>query len=388
MPPLGKKLRDVPLAQPKKRKEPLWRGPKVDGVTQSMLGKFLNCRERFRLYVIEGIKANETFNHRLEVGNLWHLCEEGFAKSWNGDWKKFPLFLDYVQELTRKYPLARAEIDKWYNVIKTQFPLYIEHWKKHPDTSKTTHLLQEHVFDIPYKLPSGRVVRLRGKWDGVDLIEDERGKGIYLFETKTKSEIDQEKISRQLTFDLQVMLYLVALERFDWRTQFDIMKGNSPLSIWTNAPIRGVRYNVVRRPLSGGKGTIVQKKGSKNVRPETKEEFYGRLRGIISDSPTDFFARWKVEITPRDIRRFRERCLDPILESLCDWWEYISTAVDPFDTRKDGWEKKEYNPHHWIHPHGCENSIDTYGATDVDEYLTNGSMAGLTVTDSLFKELE
>ncbi len=35
-------------------REPVWKGPEVDGVTQSLLSRYLTCKERFRLLVIEG----------------------------------------------------------------------------------------------------------------------------------------------------------------------------------------------------------------------------------------------------------------------------------------------------------------------------------------------
>ena len=121
-------------------KEPLWKGPEEDGVTQSMLGRFLCCRERFRLLVVEGLAEADGFNHRIEYGNMWHVCEEEFASSpgnvmkgssknqgWENQLRK------YCQKLCAKYPLAQEQIDKWYNVCKLQFPIYVKYWGKHPD---------------------------------------------------------------------------------------------------------------------------------------------------------------------------------------------------------------------------------------------------------------
>ena len=70
-------------------------------------------------------------------------------------------------------------------------------------------MLQEQVCDVPYNLPSGRVVRLRGKFDSVDLIDG----GIYLQENKTKGDIDKIQVERQLSFDLQTLMYSVALHK-------------------------------------------------------------------------------------------------------------------------------------------------------------------------------
>ncbi len=327
-------LRNAKIKSPKPRSEPLWKGPEVDGITFSLLNRFLQCRERFRLYVVEGLRPADTFNHRIEYGNMWHVCEEALAseRSHFGEVVGTTLWEDnlreYAQELCQRYPLEQSQIDHWYNVCKTQLPLYVKYWSKHPDVKERTPLLQEQVFDVPYKLPSGRTVRLRGKWDAVDLIGKGKGAGVFLQENKTKGQIDEGQIKRQLTFDLQTMLYLVALQNIDEDVRwFEMPAGSAMLA--RDKPLLGVRYNVVRRPLSGGKGSIVQHKGkparklksgkTSPAKPaETKESYYGRLKTIIAESPAEYFMRWQVLVSPADIQRFRRECLDPILEQLVD----------------------------------------------------------------------
>lgn len=144
----------------------VWRGPSEDGITFSLLSRFLVCRERFRYLVVEGLKPADRFNHRLEFGQLWHTCEEALAAG--VDWK-YHLQV-YAFNLARRYPMDQGEVHKWYEVCKLQFPIYLDYWRKHPDVTSRQNLLKEQVFDVPYKLPSGRTVRLRGKWDSVDLV--------------------------------------------------------------------------------------------------------------------------------------------------------------------------------------------------------------------------
>jgi len=121
----------------------------------------------------------------------------------------------YCQELCRKYQTQQTQIQHWYDVCRTQFPIYIEYWSEHPDVKSRVPLLQEETFRVPYELPSGREVILRGKWDSVDRV----GKDIYLMENKSKGDIDEELLQRQLTCDLQTMLYITALTRYSekWR---------------------------------------------------------------------------------------------------------------------------------------------------------------------------
>ena len=354
--------------------EPLWQGPSSDGanggITQSMLNQFLVCRERFRVRYVLGLQPADQFNNRLEYGSMWHACEEGLAAKDEDPWARLDL---YAGELLKRYPLQQEEILKWYEICKIQFPIYVDYWAKHPDVLNRQPLLQEEVFNIPYKLPSGRTVRLRGKFDSVDLIDG----GIWLQENKTKGDIDPQLLQRQLTFDLQTGVYLVALNC------------NSHLRFGKD--IAGVRYNVIRRPLAGGKGSIRQKKN------QTQEEFYEELGELIEDATGPewgvlydehyFFMRWKVGFTPKDIENFKVKFLNPVLQQLVAWWDWISSATgsaNPFDPN---WGSGNFGVH-WQAPYGIYSSLYDGRPTEVDEYLASGSTVGLRRAESLFKELK
>ena len=370
----------MPLTKlPKRRKSkkpstPVWKGPEEDGITFSLLSRWLCCRERFRLLVVEGLRPADTFNHRLEYGQMWHLCEQCLAN--NQPWE--PSLKEYAQELCRRYRESQEQIQHWYNVCKMQFPIYVDYWSKHKDVKQRTPLLQEQVFDVPYQLPSGRTVRLRGKWDSVDLIGKGKNAGIYLFETKTKGDINEQQLKQQLQFDLQVMLYAVALQEH-------ISRGIRGIhaTMWNGQECKGVRYNVVRRPLSGGKHSIRQHKATKSKPAEASEAFYARLSQLIEEDAGHFFMRWKVEITPQDIERFKREFLNPVLEQLCEWWSWVSRP-----TCKDGTDHWDHEGGlHFRSPYGAYNPLLEGGSSDLDEYLSSGSMVGLERTDNLFREL-
>ncbi len=399
--PLTTKLKGAGFANPHAGPPtPVWKGPEEDGITFSLLSRFLVCRERFRLLVVEGLRPIDAFNHRLEFGQMWHVCEEGLASGLGYE----RALLTYAQAAARRYPTSQNDVQKWYHVTKRMFPLYVEHWAEHPDVQTRQPLLQEEVFNVPYRLPSGRTVRLRGKWDSVDLIGEGKARRIWLQENKTKGDIDEVQIKRQLHFDLQTMLYLTALSLCN-----DGSPGLPELDNYLPVGLAGVVYNVVRRPLSGGKGSIVQSKGTTGAKcsrckgtgqwngrcmkcggsgrmggkpPETDEEYYDRLIDYVRREPETFFMRWKVEISPLDIARFRTECLDPVLEQLCDWWDYVKASAmtdgNPYDKR---------NRTHWRHPFGVWNVLDEGGSSELDEYLSSGNMAGLARTANLYPEL-
>lgn len=410
-PPKYKGLADVikrsGAALSNKRKEPLWKGPVEDGITQSLLGRFLVCRERFRLMVVEGLKPADMWHARMGYGNLWHACEEEYHRSKGADDDWVRALLEHAKKDAAKYRTQQKEIQKWYNVCKTQFPLYLDYWKNHQDKRRVESLLQEEVFRVPYMLPSGRLVTLRGKWDGLlHLKEKGPTRGLYLFEHKTKSDLNKQKITRQLRFDLQTMMYLVSLETlisycgeegcpYLDDIDYDILPdGNTFCNVPDNVPLMGVLYNGIKRPLSGGKGTIKQKEAKtrkpKNkaerekygdtihVPGETTEEYFARLAQYIKDDPEMYFQRWEVIVTAEDIKRFKNECLNPILEQLLDWWEFIKDD-NPF--------KKDDNRIHWIHPFGVWNVMNEGGNSDLDEYLESKSEVGLVRVNNLYEEL-
>jgi hypothetical protein len=217
-------------------------------------------------------------------------------------------------------------------------------------------------------------VRLRGKFDAVDRIGEE---AIYLQENKTKGDINEEKMQRQLLFDLQSNFYLIALQS---KLAIEKIPGT----------IRGVRYNVIRRPLSGGRGTIKRHEPTKkNPQGETQEEFYHRLKLIIETEPEYYFMRWKCEFTSDDHDKFRTQFFDPCLESLCDWWDWIKFDFEhPF---RQGSTAKESsvlprNTHYRL-PYGVYNVITEGGSSDLDQYLEDGNEVGLQRATTLFREL-
>lgn len=369
--------------------EPLWSGPCADGpnggITQSMLSAWLVCRERFRVKYVLGLQTVPRFNRAMDFGNMWHAAEEGFAAAENGDPSHWMDKLDvYTKKLLTSYPSDQAEIIKWRYICGLEFVEYVKYWAGHPDVAVRTPLMQEQVFDVPYQLPSGRVVRLRGKFDSVDLIDAHESypKGIWLQENKSKSKLDVVQIQRNLKFDLQTMLYLIALNTYDVAQITEVQ-----MKIDQSFPLLGVRYNVVRRdcPIKQHEGRQL-KSGWKPG--ETTEAWLERLRSeYIAADPHEWFFRWKSRVTDADIQAFKSQFLDPCLEQLC-WWYDLVVGVTP--SSYDNWEVliRLVQSLNYRLPFGIYNPLIESGFTEYDEFLASGSTVGLRRAESFFPELQ
>lgn len=379
-------------------REPVWTGPAGTGpnggVTQGLLGRYLSCKERFRVRYVEGWVPAPRFEPRIEYGSMWHCCEEALAAGESVDRPAFFNRLEkYHRELGRRFPLARDEIGEWAAKVYQFFPRYTKFWAEHPDVKDRTPLLQETAFDVPYRLPSSRTVRLRGKWDAVDLIGKGKDAGVYVQENKTKSAVDGVKIARHCTFDLQTMLYLVAIEEFRAGMRGELQKtlasgkntyverykslDEPAQDVLFEAMIhtRGVRYNVVRRPA--------HKTVESAVKKFEEDERNGRIG--------EWFGRWKVEVSPADLAKFRNTFLDLVLENLCDdyeWWAGChKNGSDVWNSVHRLQECPYHRPRHFRYPFGVYSPLEENGGTDLDSFLDNGSVVGLERTKQLFPEL-
>ena len=390
------------LRIPKNRRKPIdpfWDGPAGEGpeggITQSILGGYFICPERFRVKYILGLNPLPKFNHYIEYGNIWHELEECYSRDRiiNTD-----IVEQYREKLHAEYPLNRAEVNQWCDVALLQFPLYVDYWKEQPEEMARKNLFAEVAFRVSYKLPSGRRVYLRGKWDAVDLLDKE----VWLQENKTKSVVDRMGLEQQLQYDLQVLFYLTALRHATApgsQVDAEITNLLMPKRGKTPIPVRGVRYNVVRRPLSGGKGSIKRKK----ARPPTKTnpkgtpqeklaDFYERLKEVMQENIDTFFNRWNVGFESHEFEQFERTTLNPILENLLDDYEWWTTAlagkVDPFDYKLREQKFPHHAARHYRLPYGVGLSLFDGGNTDLDNYLATGSIVGLRRPRTLFPELQ
>jgi hypothetical protein len=312
-----------------------------DGLTRSLIAKWMVCPERFRLYTVEGLAEDRGFDAAIGYGDLWHAAEEAKAKGGH----PFVAIREEADRQSARYPLDHDQIAKWVALCDAQFRVYLKYWEK--SEGKRTLIEGEKSFRYLLKLDDGRVIPIRGKRDSVFGRKAGGRKLVVLQENKTKGRVDDIGIARSLDLDLQTMMYVDSL----------YAEGIKPDE---------VLYNVIRRPLADGRR---QKKG------ETYKAFIER---VTSEHPKGQFWRWVYQITEREMETFRRRVLHPILTTIADWWDGFNG--DPFNP----WN----NPRHFIRPFGVYDPLAEGLPGAYFGYMTSGSRAGLTRVDTVFPELE
>jgi hypothetical protein len=345
-----------------------------DGITFSLLSKFWVCRHRFWLRTVQGLVPDEGFNPKLEFGNFMHIGYEFIDKP--------DAFVDqkmeeYARKLCAEYPSQQDGtngIGWWLRVAKGVFRVYREHYRTVDKGTK--YLFQEKTFRVPVKLPSGRVVDLRGKWDAAVGRTRDKKKFVLVQENKNKGQIDTVGLTSSLMNDLQTQIYLATFVRWMKTTDDPFIK---------DAKLSAILYNVVRRPTGWPKSPRQKKE-------ESPFDFADRCIEHHRNNPGDVFFRWEIGISQASIRRFEQQSLFPMLESLCDWWDSIQGNIqEPFNSYETAGDettvKVGANKHHFIRPNGMYDAMFDGGRGDYFDFLSTGSQLGLKHTDEMFPEL-
>jgi PD-(D/E)XK nuclease superfamily len=270
--------------------------PDRDGVTNSLLVKFRNCRVAARFYLDGWVPKQEglattfgSFTHRLfqlvaerqQSGKLTGVPPSGLVRR---------LITQVADEWRQDRPRAGKEETEWLELTvllgTALLPLYFTYWKKDATFQWKG---VEHTFKEPFIYTSRRTgitfrTFIRGKMDGVL----QKVASTILFETKTKSRISPGTTADILSFNLQLRIYLQAL----------ILQKQKP---------SGVLYNIVRRP------------GLQQKQKETVAQFAARIVEDIQKRPEFYFIRLRLSVTPRDLEQGR-MALEELVTDFLAWW--------------------------------------------------------------------
>ncbi len=248
-----------------------------DGVTQSILTAWDTCPVLAK-NILEGWMS-PTPNEALFFGSLFHnLLEDHYTKCKPDEIINLDNFL---KEQQKKAKGIKGEIiEKSFAMAEALYEPYVQFWDK-ADSTKNWQAL-EPVFDVEGPLTD---LRLRGRIDGV--FKTKTG-DLWLLETKTKSRVDEAGLMEQLNLDFQNLFYINAAE------------------IIFKQPIKGVLYNVIRKPQ------LRQKNG------EDLSSFARRMEEDVVKRPEFYFIRYEISYTRRAVKEFKEE-LTCMLEEFIYW---------------------------------------------------------------------
>lgn len=310
------------------------------GVTQSLLGTWVNCRQAARYY-LDGWRREET-KETLAFGSLWHHLLEGLHDAiMHGD-----MTLEYVDDYCMSAVKSfRKRAAGWTSPVEAQtmelviakamalFSMYCRRYAA--DFDATLWHEVESVFDVNW-----RGFRLRGRVDGIRRISKQR-KLAWVLETKTMEQIGKA-LEDMLTFDFQSLFYVTAASQR--------MKRRAA----------GVIYNVVRRPAHKPKSG------------EPLPAYTLRLQALVEKDPEHFFKRFEVQFAPDDRRRFEDE-LEAKLRAFRAW---VGACDDPDKYAPTCWT--------WRNERACRGR----GTCDWLDACSSGDMVGYEPGGRLFEELE
>lgn len=323
--------------------------PFKDGITQSALGLWLDCREQFRLKYVEGwSKHGEPIS--LHYGSASHyILSQAHAhskkpgpkwlkrciKKYDAIWRK-----EQSQMIPQKL-LEQHELVK--GLLECTMPAYFRRAdspkiKNYNDFKAKKWVGLEQKFRMPFTLqPTHSDIDLRGMLDGVFLTKNKK---LWLLETKNLSRIAEDDIQATLGCSLQNMFYMTVLT----------IK-------YPNEAIGGILYNVLRRPG--------QRRGVK----ETLPAFLQRIKDDIKKRPNHYFMRYSLAITKTEIDEWASTQLRPMLIEFMRWWCLGA----------------ELAPQHFMNPNAL---ITKYGRAEMFSPIVDGNFGGFHRRKHVFVELE
>jgi hypothetical protein len=268
--------------------------PRKDGVSQSMLQTYIDCRQKAYLNIIKGWSPKGA-SYPLIYGDISHgALERALRMVMVGKFKKVNQILQSVDQFVTEAHAAWLEAnpnaetaakdmaEESKAILRQLLPVYWMKWGKKDLETEWTKV--ETVFKVPLKMADGTEVPLVGKYDGV---YTRNGKSC-LFETKNKSRWSDQLIDL-LPLDLQLGTYLTALS---------LIEKKEPSL---------VTYNILRRP------------SERRKKDETLLGFASRIAENARKDDEHFFVRFPIELTT-DEKTVHKKRIQLLVQEFYTWW--------------------------------------------------------------------
>ena len=336
-----------------------------DGVTQTFLNKFMECREQCRLGYIEGWRATGEGDATLFGSASHFVMSEGSeaSKKWrksspalspevigNRLARTVPLFTKrfergWKDENPRATVRMTEQLERCLGLVEAVLPHYFQRClapdRLYGDFARRNWISLEEKFAIPFTFKDGRKTVLRGRMDGVY----EETNRVWLFESKNLTRIDGEGISDTLPMNLQVCMYLHALSEQQKATK-DMRK------------LGGVLYNIVRRPAL------------RMATKDTLDSFLKRVDLDVKSRPDHYFMRFRMPITVSEMQEWYAKNFMPMMHDVQRWYD---------DIRETGGENFNYL--------NASALIGKYGRCGLFDAITKNDFSGCVKKSVPFSEL-
>ena len=308
-----------------------WPGLKEAGITYSLASKWYGS-DPFEMYLYLGLGLEE--DKPPEDNLMWgdvahHGLEHLIAKP--------ILSKDFEPEDWGDIYQSMEEYaeDKWPTMLpqhlhstKRMMGLYNDLYKLEYENFYT-----ELPFSVPYKTASGIECTLRGKVDGIEILENKIGNqktniprsvldkyigpnrtlGGTLVEHKFKGRYDRAKEAREIPVDLQSTMYMFA----------------------TGA--RKVIYDVIRIPDT--QYALPPRRQRQSLTNYVDELYFSKNWGDfpVASKRLKWIYQDSFEFTDEDIEYRMRTTVDPVIEQIHEWYEFCSQPnFDPFDVKNYG----------------------------------------------------
>jgi len=304
------------------------------GVSQSMMGKFLQCPKQCYLEYVEGWTSVYD-SDAIFFGNLIHHCLEELYRM------PFPNE-ETILEVIKQFEILNEDVDgdvqteekkqEFYAKAEAILLEYVNHWKN--DWSHEWKFTEE-IFKQEWEFnPDERPTFLNGKIDGCLKIAN---KGYWLMDHKVISRISLGELMITLSGDLQLFTYMAAMcKKYNFN-------------------FKGFYYNIIRRP------------GQKVTKLDTNlKKHRDRIREDIKKRPEHYFTRLKVPMSCGEVANWVGTELNPILDAI------------------NNWAKSNYEEPNYYNPMALTNK---YGMAPMTKVILNSDYNDLYQRDQLFSEL-
>ena len=271
------------------------------GVSQSLLGKYKNCRVACAFYLNKWEKPG--ISEPLLFGDAFHDMLENFYNFFRSaelpkpcNKKGFPKSHNLAEEAVKVAPMF---IEAWVKkhraeIMEPRGSQFIEYIEEIMPKMLSAYILQWPEDFYSARKWVGLESQFNVEFEGFNLVGKRDGlyrhKGLWLLETKTAGQISEHEMNDKLCFDFQNLFYLTATV------------------IETKQKINGVLYNVIRRP------------GLKQGKAESYPAFMERIYKDVTVKREHYFKRFPVSYSHKRQQAFLTE-LEATLFEFQDWLE-------------------------------------------------------------------